>query len=564
VLISDKRFKDSNLISTIAPSVGLAMIMVLLLDLSTDTTIRRKSSTLFVRMAAYFSAVSSIALLLTKSKDPETTLCYNNAIRQNQADGISLCVVQGVLLFYNLIGVTFAWLAQLVFLYLRVVCKVDTDKYIKHGIAAVLGLPIIPSIFMIQQKLVGYGGRVPWCNFITVVSATDEHGDSDAPRQVLILFATMGVLLGTIGTFCMVSVLLKYTSNLHRTVALVRPDIENVEDSNYRGGFITLKALTIFGGPTALFHFGLAIIWLAILFFPISLVIYKKSFVSIYLSWKACLYSTYFQDRLGVATEDAGRLWNIAKDQCGELPAYNMNRGGGDVGYGIVTFLISGQSIIISMVFLPSRLARYLARKAPNRDVIRYENWLKRMESLSAAAANVGARGFSGGLRIIIPRDSSWDRALPRNGSVLASVMNVLPVAPRIAQSPLQEGDGRGPEPPALRRWSADRKNLVSDGVLASSKFDGKFDRNSAALVRISREQFNAENIGSSGSFGRRALDGLMGAYRASAKDLRPHRDENNINNLPLDPRYMDALHEGLEDLTIAQGTDTKVAERKT
>jgi hypothetical protein len=132
----------------------------------------------------------------------------------------------------------------------------------------------------------------------------------------------------------------------------------------------------------------------------------------------------------------------------------------------------------------------------------------------------------------------------------------------RIAHLPLQE-DGL--------RWSADSKN-IPDVLLALSKLDRPVDQKSGgggdgksagSSGAISREQFIVENKGSSGSLGRRALEGLMGGRRASAKDSRPHRDENNINNLPLDPRYVDALQGGSEDLTIAAKSDTKVAERK-
>jgi hypothetical protein len=572
LIITEKVFEDSVTISTVAPSVGLAMVIALLVDLNTDTTIRRKSSFLFVRIAAYLSAVSSVATLLTKGGNPTKLLCYNNSIAQSQRDGISVCVVQGILLLYCIVAVTFAWLAQLVFLYLRIVREVDTDRYTRHGMVAVLGIPVIAIAYLLQQNLIGYNGKLPWCNFITLLSTTDNHGEPNAPKQVFFIFAGTGALLGTVGTFCIASMLFKYMSNLRRTIALIRPaDIEeNITDSSYPGGASFWTMMAKFGGPTALFHFGFAAIWIAVLFFPMTVAIYKGEYVSLYLSWKACVFSTYFQDRLGLVTEDAGRLWNIAKDQCGESPRFRQNISGGDTAYHAVVFIISGQSIIISLVFLPSRIARYLSKRPPTRGMVRYENWMKRMQSLSAALAN-GARVY------VAPPSAIGSGAVGvagggqrRDSSLMAAVMNVMPAAaPKILSSRSNfslKGAGVSwvsvePRPPP--RLSADGNNFPTV-LRVLAKLDNAMEQKSGSGSggRLTREQFKAENGGSSGSRRRRTLEGLMGAgphHNGGLNELlQQHQDDHRLHG-----RFIEELIEGSEFASTAAKSDTKAAERK-
>jgi hypothetical protein len=310
-----------------------------------------------------------------------------------------------------------------------------------------------------------------------------------------------------------------------------------------------LKNMAKFGGPAVLFHFGFAIVWFAILFFPVTLTIYKKSYAENYLVWRACLYSTYFQNRLGVVTEDADRLWRIAKDECGEIPSYKQNISGGDVSYQFVVFILAGQSIVITLVFLPSRIMKYLeASKGSLRGAGRYEMWRQRMHSLSAAIA-LGHRPFAA-----VPESELHGG---HNNSILAAVMNILPATPKIANLNLSQVGGSASA--VAPRFSADSKN-VPRVLQALSKLDNPAEQKSVESIKSAGSNTRGNNRSLVPPSFEAFLAGAPAADSGSQKEWR-HAP------LPLSPHPDDLAPAALEafptvDLNIVispdQSTDVK------
>jgi hypothetical protein len=334
--------------------------------------------------------LSSSGALLTKiagghhKNGYEKVLCRDSSRPLSQKDGLSLCVIQSGILIFSLLGVTFAWIAQVIFLYLRVVRKVNTEQYVNRGILAVLTLSLAGLVYAASKQVLGWNGFFTWCIF----SRKPNPEDGNAPREVVFLLIAMAALLAIVGTFCIASVLYHYAYNIWRKSWLVGTAGPESNTPGMPGARRSSKWLTEFaklGAPAMLFHLGFATIWIGVLYLPMSRIVYPAGAQRIYTRWRQCTFSMFFEHRVGVLHENYDYLWSFALPECGETPRYRINKSNSGINdFAVIQFILSGQALIIAMIFLPSRIARRFAPAPENRAVIRYKNWMDRMRSLAS------------------------------------------------------------------------------------------------------------------------------------------------------------------------------------
>jgi hypothetical protein len=56
-----------------------------------------------------------------------------------------------------------AWCCQCIDLFFKIVLNKKTSAYYLIYMSGIIGLPLLPTIYMSVKKYAGYGGNIPWC-----------------------------------------------------------------------------------------------------------------------------------------------------------------------------------------------------------------------------------------------------------------------------------------------------------------------------------------------------------------------------------------------------------------
>jgi hypothetical protein len=293
-------------------------------------------------------------------------------------DGISPCIVQSVLLTYNTYAVCLVWCMQCIDLFLRHIYGLKTESIRSHRIYLCISfsLPLIPILVIGLSGFLGYQGNSSWCTSITKSHLT--------PRPVLLSFFIPGIVMILIGTVCVLCVLAMYMQTWPRTI-MRSPTISPQEHSSIVPRNIKLPPFSTFrtlygivskaAGPAVLLNITFLVCWLSVLHPTFELLAAGSETVRLsYDTWVTCMFEQLKQ------TSDASNLsWQSI---CGETP-YSSFQGSSDsvkMFHDFKVLAISGQSILIALSFLPSKLSWYF-RGDPNQR--RDQAWRARLRSLS-------------------------------------------------------------------------------------------------------------------------------------------------------------------------------------
>jgi hypothetical protein len=115
--------KNAATLTTVAPAIGLPLIIILLADMERERWRQRKKrpqgpvngdQLIFIRITAYMSALGAIGFLLSRNPyhAPQEYYCLNNTIPLRQSDGMSTCMAQAFLLFYSSMAIYATMLAH--------------------------------------------------------------------------------------------------------------------------------------------------------------------------------------------------------------------------------------------------------------------------------------------------------------------------------------------------------------------------------------------------------------------------------------------------------------------
>ena len=146
-------------------ATGLPMICAVILTWSTNRI--RMEKQYLILIFACLSAFFSLWILITSSKAliANNTFCSTNATERDQRDGINVCVVEGAVIVYCLLAISFTWTLQAVELFRKLVMlKLRSSKMrtLLH-LGIIFGLPSFAIIYGSYQGGFGYGRILPFC-----------------------------------------------------------------------------------------------------------------------------------------------------------------------------------------------------------------------------------------------------------------------------------------------------------------------------------------------------------------------------------------------------------------
>ena len=146
-------------------AVGLPLIFGVIITWSTSRI--RMEKQYLILIFACLSAFFTLWVLIASSKAliSDTTFCSTNATEMDQHDGINVCVVEGAVIVYCLLAISFTWTLQAVELFRKLVMlKLRSTKMrIVTHFGIIFGLPSFAIIYGAFQGGFGYGRILPFC-----------------------------------------------------------------------------------------------------------------------------------------------------------------------------------------------------------------------------------------------------------------------------------------------------------------------------------------------------------------------------------------------------------------
>ena len=144
-------------------TIGLILSFIFLIVETSD--IERRKQYLIVSLAV-FTTISSIGVIINSQPGDinEKRFCETNAIKLSMSSGVSACTVQSVLVLFGSLGTSAAWLCQCFDLFFKVCLerKTNTSSYFYGYMSFIIGLPVVMLIYQLASGSAGYGGHL-WC-----------------------------------------------------------------------------------------------------------------------------------------------------------------------------------------------------------------------------------------------------------------------------------------------------------------------------------------------------------------------------------------------------------------
>jgi hypothetical protein len=205
---------------------------------------------------------------------------------------------------------------------------------------------------------------------------------------VLFAFYVPGAIIASTGTFCIFCVVIMYIRSLQRIVRAIFPQQPPSPTTSQATAFhlvsfpvlrVLYDKLTKAAGPIVLFNVAFLIIWVTLLYSPFEFILAGDLTVKLsYDTWVTCMF-----EQLKQTTDASDSSWQSI---CGDTP-YSSFQGSSDSVqklHDYMIFVLSGQSIIITLIFLPAKILR-CCRGDPRfqQDIRRERVWQARLQSMS-------------------------------------------------------------------------------------------------------------------------------------------------------------------------------------
>ena len=272
-----------------------------------------------------FTWFSSLGEVVTAGLSYERKFCESPAIPLDMTTSASPCTVQGSLLQLGSLGSAVAWLTLSLDLYFKIVLEKNTSStgWMVGFMTLNLSIPLAATFLLIGLKAFGYNYGYGYCFF-----------NSAAPFYVY--YITIGaplVLIAVIGILAMIAVFVKIV----RSTIKVRRGSSSEEQKIFRDLILSLKVPVLF---CSLF----LVLSLSVIILLIDISLKRDSVVGPAIKeFDQCVFK-HWDSLLG------DRSWQSA---CGKKVAktYRSNMW--------LLFCVTGQSIFISLIFLPFALSRW-------------------------------------------------------------------------------------------------------------------------------------------------------------------------------------------------------------
>ena len=225
-------FKILRILVIVASVIGLPMISMVLWTWLSNRIRMEKQYLIFcfVALSAFFSLWMIIGSGGTK--------CHDNATEIDQSDGFSICVIQGALIVYCLLAISFAWFVSCFELFHRLVWKKSIRHHngrIRVHLCFIFVLPTFPIVYASLRKMFGYDRILPFCMFAYT-----------APQNVDFAFLYVPMFAATIiGAILLLAV-------MWHTICTTKESIVGIQGSTQNAGNLNLHNVALQALPA--FH----------------------------------------------------------------------------------------------------------------------------------------------------------------------------------------------------------------------------------------------------------------------------------------------------------------------
>ena len=358
-------------VSTLA-AIGLAFISLIYITWDTNKEdARRDIFYRLVKLMLALSGLGSVGLLLSVGTDREEMYCRNNAVQHNSTmDELNSCTLQSIILIYTSTAITLYWFVVCLDLFVQIALRVKTtDRMFIMYITIVLVGPLITLAYLGSNQVLGYPGNSSWCTY---------RSDRQTPKPVLYGYYAPGVAIGIIGTVLVSIVLGRYFASIRGVLRMVsHGDATGTTGATRLSKKFDVVKVT---APIFIFYGVFCIVWASLLAPPLQFTVAgDKATKNSYDSWVLCLYDVYRN----------GKNYNEYKTKCGRTPySFLFGSNNSMSSMSILNIVcIAAQSLLISLVALPTRLSYYCRRTPRDAMLERRAIWRKQMEHLAVAAA---------------------------------------------------------------------------------------------------------------------------------------------------------------------------------
>ena len=211
-----KEFLLLELIALVCSGFGFPMILIVAIVWGLDETRRNQQYLLFIfiSISSIFSLwllVMSIGNVLNEFDDGHhynNNLCHDNATELNQNDGISICVISAGIIMYCCLLLSICWCLQARDLFMKIVVKRKSKKYVLYHLFLIFILPLIPVLYSAINGSFGYDRVLPFC-FISYKNINLLNSSLNYEFQIFYLLVFIFTFFGSI---CMIAVIVKIAS----------------------------------------------------------------------------------------------------------------------------------------------------------------------------------------------------------------------------------------------------------------------------------------------------------------------------------------------------------------
>lgn len=314
--------------------IGLPLILVLLVTIFMDP---KKRDQIVIICIAVLSGLGSLVMLIPTYFPFYSTLCRTEFVGYTEADGISMCVVQGASLLYFAMSTTMALALKSFQLYGLVVHNRKKIKYERMWTLFVLVAPLVAVAINALVGSFGFGSYYPYC--FTVNNANQYKVNifvyyGPIVFSILLVIGFMSSVIYTI----IVTVGNKWNHtrpfiavNENGIIALQQ---QMIVVAQYRVSRY-LNTLAV-ARRSILFVLLVLMVWLSVFVSLCEYYLHEKDITASYETWLDCIF-TYYYD------EHDSSLWI---SRCGEHPKLRFD--------SLTTVCgISVQSILVCVAFMP-------------------------------------------------------------------------------------------------------------------------------------------------------------------------------------------------------------------
>ena len=351
-----------------------------------------------------FTWMTSLATIITTGQTWVEMFCETLSIPKDMSIGASTCTVQAGLLQVGSLGTSCAWVSQAIDLFLKIVMEKNTTTrdYGFGFLAFNLTLPLFSILWLLIGGHLGYSRGYSYC-FL----------NSDAPFYIY--FVTIGgplLLIAIVGIACMFTVMQK----IARTSLKTQKGTDSVNDAA-KTALATLNLLKTLKIP----------ILFCILFLILSLS------VIVQLLQVALIRDTVVAPSTAQFDECVFAHWDGIDDTSWRAPCGDKQ----SIGYKAnnwLLFCVTGQSIFISMIFLPFALTKlpsdvkqllvYLKLMEDKSDDNRRRRYSrkKKRDSTVAAGADVETSTYSNSMTSYSAHEGSYIENSENSVSMITSM----------------------------------------------------------------------------------------------------------------------------------------------